>query len=165
MIYGPHPDLAAQLARSHGAELLERAERYRAASLAIGRRPSPVRFCFGRLRRRRRSVAPAEDVTLELRIRYAGADDADDLRRLATLDGTTVPPPPLLVAERDGELQAALSLWDGRAIADPFRRTEALVELLVLRAAHIHSAAAGLLKVRRSVPRWAPASPPSKHTP
>jgi hypothetical protein len=36
---------------------------------------------------------------------------------------------------------------------------------LVLRAAHIHSAAAALLKVRRSAPRWASASGPNKQMP
>jgi hypothetical protein len=164
-MYGFHPDLAAELARNHGADLLERAERYRAASVALGHRHSRVRSLFARVARPRRSLAPAEDVILELRIRYATAEDAADLRRLAALDSATLPPAPLLVAELDGELQAALSLWDGRAIADPFRKTEALVQLLVLRAAHIHSAAEALLKVRHAAPRWARASEPKKQVP
>jgi len=53
---------------------------------------------------------------------------------LATLDSATVPPAPLLVGEVQGSLAAALSLATGEVIADPFRRTAALVELLRLRA-------------------------------
>jgi hypothetical protein len=164
MTGGPHPDLVAELVRLRGAELLARAESSRAAALVANERRSRVGPRLARLLRRRRLPAPAEGVLLELRIRYAGASDDTALRRLAALDSSTVPQPPLLVAEVGSELQAALSLWDGRVIADPFRKTEALVELLTLRAAHIHSAAAALLKVRRAAER-APAADPSKQTP
>ena len=72
----------------------------------------------------------------EILIRRAFADDGRDLVRLAALDSAASPPPaPLLVAELDGVLAAALSLRDGSAIADPFRRTAEVVELLRLRAA------------------------------
>jgi hypothetical protein len=89
-------------------------------------------------------------VVLELRIRYASSEDAVALRQLGALDSSTVPDPPLLVAEVDGQLYAGISLWDGRVIADPFRHTEALIELLAVRAAQIHSAAAAALQLRRS---------------
>jgi hypothetical protein len=164
MIRCLHPDLAAELARAHGAELRKRAEHYQTASLAIGPRPSLLRAAVARLRRARRAPAPADGVLVELRIRHTGTSDEAALRRLASLDSTTAPPPPLLIAEVDGEIQAALSLWDGRTIADPFRKTEALIELLTLRAAHIHSAAATLLTVRRPLPNQLPARP-SNHTP
>jgi hypothetical protein len=104
-------------------------------------------------------------VLLELRIRYAGSSDDPALWRLAALDSAAVPQPPLLVAEVDGELHAALSLWDGSAIADPFRKTEALIELLVLRAAHIQSAAGALLKMREAARGWQPASDARRQTP
>ena len=68
-------------------------------------------------------------------IRPAYADDARTLARLAALDSAALPPMPMLVAEVDGELQAALSLSDGRAIADPFRATALLVTLLRTQAA------------------------------
>jgi hypothetical protein len=163
MMGGPHPDLVAELARAHGAELLERAERYRTATLVAGGRRWTLGPRLSRLLRRRRSPAPAVGALLELRIRYAGTSDEGALRRLAALDSSTVPQPPLLVAEVDGELQAALSLWDGRAIADPFRRTEALVELLVLRAAHIQAAAAALDNVRLAG-RRVPTADPGEQT-
>jgi hypothetical protein len=67
----------------------------------------------------------------QITIRPAGGDDHRALTRLAALDSATgVPPGPLLVAEVDGELQVALSLRDGTAIADPFRPTAEIVALL-----------------------------------
>jgi hypothetical protein len=74
--------------------------------------------------------------TLEpVTVRPAHAADERALLRLAALDSAAVPPAPLLLAEVDGELRAALSLWDGTTIADPFHPTVALVELLRARAA------------------------------
>ncbi len=64
-------------------------------------------------------------------IRPAYADDEPALLRLAALDSAErVPPKPLLLAEVDGELHAALSLHDRSAIADPFRPTIHLLSLL-----------------------------------
>jgi hypothetical protein len=64
-------------------------------------------------------------------LRPAYADDALALLRLAELDSTPQPPPaPLLLAEVDGVLRAALSRSDGTAIADPFVPTATLIELL-----------------------------------
>ncbi len=67
---------------------------------------------------------------LPVTIRPASAEDAPTLVALAILDSAAVPPAPVLVAEVDGELRAAVSLWDGQAIADPFHPTADLVELL-----------------------------------
>lgn len=68
----------------------------------------------------------------QITIRPAYADDERALLRLAALDSAAAPPaPPLLVAEVDGELRAALSLRDhGSAIADPFYPSAPLVRLL-----------------------------------
>jgi len=68
-------------------------------------------------------------------VRPASADDASALIRLAALDSAPLPPAPLVVAEVDGELRAALSLANGRSIADPFHLSLALVDLLRLHAA------------------------------
>lgn len=74
----------------------------------------------------------------EIVIRPAFADDALPLIRLAALDSApAVPAAPLLVAELDGELRVALSLVDGRVIADPFVATAEVVELLRFRAASL----------------------------
>lgn len=76
-------------------------------------------------------TATLEPVT----VRPAYADDDPALRRLAALDSAALPPAPLLLAEVDGELRAALSLGDATVIADPFHPTIALIELLQARAA------------------------------
>jgi hypothetical protein len=72
-----------------------------------------------------------------LKIREARAADDAALRLLAALDGGRVPAGRILVAEVDGEIVAAVPLAGGPAIADPFRRTSALVNLLGLRAAQL----------------------------
>ena len=72
----------------------------------------------------------------QILIRPGYADDELGLMRLAALDSATGPPSaPVLVAEVDGELSAALSLRDGSVIADPFRPTAQIVELLRAHAA------------------------------
>jgi hypothetical protein len=71
----------------------------------------------------------------QITIRPGHAEDQLALRRLAALDSAPVPTQPLLVAELDGELSAALSLHDGTSIADPFRPTAQIVALLRAHAA------------------------------
>ena len=67
-------------------------------------------------------------------LRRAVAADERRLDRLAQLDSARVPAAPALVAEAGGRLLAAVSLCDGAEIADPFRPTQATLELLRLRA-------------------------------
>jgi hypothetical protein len=69
-------------------------------------------------------------------IRLATPDDASALCRLAALDSAEVPSGPVLLAEREGALHAALALSGHRtaALADPFVHSAELVELLRLRA-------------------------------
>ena len=73
---------------------------------------------------------PFGDVT----VRPADYSDAAALTRLAALDDARLPDGPMLVAEAGDQPVAALPLQGGRAIADPFHRTTALVEMLDLRA-------------------------------
>jgi hypothetical protein len=73
-----------------------------------------------------RSAAWERPVTLRL----ADEADAAGLERLADLDSRPLPPGPHLVAERDRRIEAAVSLATGELIADPFRRTAELCELL-----------------------------------
>jgi hypothetical protein len=63
-------------------------------------------------------------------LRLAAPADACALARLAALDSRPLPPGPHLVAERDGRIDAAHSLSTNEAVADPFRRTAELRELL-----------------------------------
>jgi hypothetical protein len=67
-------------------------------------------------------------------IRYASDDDAPAVARLAQLDCARVPDGPLLVAFVDGELWAAVAIARGSAIADPFRPSGPVVDLLLARA-------------------------------
>lgn len=77
---------------------------------------------------------PATTASQPLVLRLAGPADLDDLVKLAILDSSHLGPGPHLVAEVGGELQAAVSLGDGAAIADPFRPTAGVVALLRARA-------------------------------
>lgn len=74
-----------------------------------------------------KALSPGNE-TVELRL----AEDADNraLLRLAGRDTRPLPPAPHVVALREGRIDAALSLATGKAVADPFRRTAELVELL-----------------------------------
>jgi hypothetical protein len=61
-------------------------------------------------------------------------EDAAAIEELAALGGSHPPARPLLIAEADGEVRAALSLSTGDVIADPTRPSAALVDLLRERA-------------------------------
>lgn len=74
-------------------------------------------------------------------VRLALDADARALARLAALDSADPPDGATLLAELDGEAVAALPLAGGAAIADPFRRTRAMVALLELRAAQLRGEA------------------------
>jgi hypothetical protein len=73
-------------------------------------------------------------------IRAARGSDGSALRRLAELDSRPLPEGQLLVAEADDEVVAALSLDTGAGIADPFRRTADVVDLLAYRARGLRAA-------------------------
>jgi hypothetical protein len=65
-----------------------------------------------------------------LTIRPADLADLAGLDRLAALDSASPPTGEVLVAEVGGELWAAIAVETGAAIADPFRPSGDLVELL-----------------------------------
>ena len=85
--------------------------------------------------------------TDSLTIRRVDAHDAPALWRLAALDGTSIPAGALLVAEVDGEPWAAVEVSTGAAVADPFRPTADVVELLRFHARGAH-------RPRRARPLW-----------
>jgi hypothetical protein len=94
---------------------------------------------IGRLVRRRKAAerqggGSAEEVTVRP---LDPATDASALVRLAQRDSADVPGGELIGAEVDGSLVAAISIGDGRVIADPFARTEQIRSLLELRAAQL----------------------------
>jgi hypothetical protein len=77
-----------------------------------------------------RPVATDRSVTL----RFASPADQGPLARLAELDSSTPPMLPVLLAEVDGQLRAALALTDGTLVADPFHPTADVIDLLRARA-------------------------------
>jgi hypothetical protein len=67
-------------------------------------------------------------------IRRATDADAFALKRLAVIDSASPPTGDVLLAEMGSELWAAVSVDTGAAIADPFRPSGDLVDLLRFRA-------------------------------
>jgi hypothetical protein len=84
---------------------------------------------------------------LPLHLRLAGREHAPALRRLAELDSTSPLRGEILVALREGEPVAALSLDDGRAAADPFRPSADAIAVLRLWAQQVSGA-------REQAPSW-----------
>jgi hypothetical protein len=75
-----------------------------------------------------------ETTAHHISIRLANDDDDRTLLRLAALDSAPAPRGSVLVADVDGEIVAARALSKRRSIADPFRPTAEIRELLELRA-------------------------------
>jgi len=109
------PELHMTLARAKADDLRRAADAHRLAH----RRSQPER-----------PVATDRSVTL----RFASPADRGPLARLAELDSSTPPRQPVLLAEVDGQLRAALALTDGTLVADPFQPTADLIHLLRSRA-------------------------------
>ena len=68
-----------------------------------------------------------------LTIRDARPEDDQALRALAIIDSALPLSGEVLVAGLDGAVVAAISLKDGRSIADPFRPSADTVEILRMR--------------------------------
>jgi hypothetical protein len=92
---------------------------------------------------------PAITTAPSVLIRAARGSDGPALRRLAALDSSVVPAGELLVAEADGELVAARAMTTGATIADPFRPTSDVLELLALRSRVLHAPARRLRGLAR----------------
>ena len=89
----------------------------------------------------------------EIVIREATAEDRGRLSKLAELDSSRAPAAPVLIAEVDGQLRAAISTVDGQLVADPWHVTADLVEVLGIHAGHAPTLAGSRLQtVGRS--RW-----------
>jgi hypothetical protein len=88
-------------------------------------------------------------------IRGVHAAEAAMLLRLAALDSAEPLAGDVLVAEVDGEAWAAIELGSARVIADPFRPTSDVVELLRLRAERLSRPASPRRILRSVLPRLA----------
>ena len=84
-------------------------------------------------------------------LRLATAADGSELDRVAQRDSSPLPPAPHLVALRDGRIDAAISLATGAVVADPFRPTADLCELL-----RVHADRQPVSRPGRLVPRTRP---------
>lgn len=74
-------------------------------------------------------------------IRHSRQEDAPAVLRLAQLDDRPVPQGDKLLAFVNGELAAARPIDRGASVADPFRRTKEILEMLDLRARQERKAA------------------------
>jgi hypothetical protein len=90
-----------------------------------------------------------------LTIRRATAADAFALRRLAAIDSAAPPTGEVLLAEHGDELWAAVSVDTGAAVADPFRPSGDLVELLRFRAERLRGDEHAHRGLSRLLPRAA----------
>jgi hypothetical protein len=88
-----------------------------------------------------------------LTIRLADAADSSALARLAALDSAAPPTGDVMLAEVGDELWAAIELESGAAIADPFRPSGELVDMLRLRTKRAKRSERGALA--RLLPRAA----------
>ena len=84
-------------------------------------------------------ISTETQINTAMTIRRVDRTDADaaQLAELAERDTRQVPEGPVLGAEVDGRLVAAISLTSGELIADPFRPTSELQALLRLRASQL----------------------------
>jgi hypothetical protein len=106
-------------------------------------------------------MTTARDSIIALRL--ARHDERALMRRLADLDDAAPLGGEVLAAFVDGEAVAALSLADGRSVANPFVPTADLLALLRLRAEHLSRAP----RQRRAMTRLRPriAAGPGPHDP
>lgn len=88
-------------------------------------------------RRRHADVSAAETQVRPIELRLAETGYDTDAHRLAVLDEAEELEGAALIAYADGKPVAALSLSDGRVVADPFAATSDAVALLRLRAEHL----------------------------
>lgn len=99
------------------------------------------------------SAAAFPATTDTIVVRRAVRADSTDLERLSVLDSARPLTGAILIAESDGVLRAALSLDDGRLVADPFTATAPHTALLRTHAAtlRVHRrAGAPFLRLRRT---------------
>ena len=89
----------------------------------------PGEWACGGVRRKRRTAA-VSGARPAAAVRFAHPDEVGTLRRLAQVDDAPELAGEILVATIDADVVAALSLDDGRVVANPFVLTSDAVELL-----------------------------------
>ena len=71
-------------------------------------------------------------------LRYSKDGDRERIAELAELDGRPAPSGEALLAEAEGRLVAAVGMSDDAVVADPFRPTADVVELMQMRVEQDH---------------------------
>ena len=104
-----------------------------------------LRYASERLKDDHAGIEPEPDGTATLEpetitIRPLEHDDVSAIELLAELDASPVPVGPLLLAEVEGTIEAALGVESGEAIANPFASSADVVSLLRLRADQLRAA-------------------------
>ena len=104
-----------------------------------------ARFASERLKDDHAGLEPDPDGTATLEpetitIRPLQDGDTAAVELLAELEERRVPPGPLLLAEVEGTVEAAVGVEDGETIANPFARSGEAVSLLRLRAEQLRAA-------------------------
>jgi hypothetical protein len=109
--------------------------------LALYERIGMVRLCHTTPLLSSRLLQEANPVPADLpvTIRLARPADRADVVRLAALEARPVPVHPMLVAQVGDETWAAVSIHTGESVADPFRPSGALVDLLRRRSAQLRA--------------------------
>jgi len=103
------------------------------------------RFASERLKDDHDGIQPEDDGTATLEpesitIRPLREEDVPAVELLAELEERPVPPGPLLLAEVEGTIEAAIGLKGGETVANPFSESGAAVSLLHVRAAQLRAA-------------------------
>ena len=103
------------------------------------------RFASERLKDDHGGAEPEPDGTATLEpetitIRPLQENDVAAVEQLAELEESSVPPGPLLVAEIEGTIEAAVAVEGGETVANPFSASGEAVSLLRLRAAQLRAA-------------------------
>jgi hypothetical protein len=84
-------------------------------------------------------ASPAEPLWASIVIRLATAGDRRSLERLAELDCSASPSGPALIGVLRERPVAAVSLSDGKEVADPFVATGDILQLMRLRARQLNA--------------------------
>jgi hypothetical protein len=103
------------------------------------------RFASERLKDDHDGIQPEDDGTATLEpesitIRPLREGDVPAVELLAQLEERPVPPGPLLLAEVEGTIEAAIGLDGGETVANPFSESAGAVSLLHVRAAQLRAA-------------------------
>jgi hypothetical protein len=103
------------------------------------------RFASERLKDDHDGIQPEDEGTATLEpesitIRPLREDDVPAVELLAELEERPVPAGPLLLAEVEGTVEAAIGLDGGETVANPFSESAGAVSLLHVRAAQLRAA-------------------------